>query len=379
RRQLGAGLTLEELELILHPMVEDAYEPTGSMGDDTPLAVLSDRYRGLHHYFRQSFSQVTNPPIDSLRESRVMTLRTRLGNLGNVLGEDSSQCDLLQLESPVLTSAEFLAMAAYMDRSACSVDCTFPADQGEAGLRQALERIRHEAEEGVRAGCTHVILSDEAQSLARAPIPMILATAGVHTHLVRQSLRTFTSLNVRAAECVDVHYFCVLIGVGATTVNAYLAEASIADRHRRGLYGELSLKAAVERYRKAVDKGLLKIMSKLGISVISSYRGGYNFEAIGLSRALVAEFFPGMPSRISGIGLSGISRKILALHETAWSGDALTLPVGGLYKHRRRGEAHGFEGNLIHTLQTAVGTDSYGIYRRYAEGVRKLPPISLRD
>jgi len=379
RRQLGAGLTLEELELILHPMVEDANEATGSMGDDAPLAVLSEQYRGLHHYFRQFFSQVTNPPIDSLRESRVMTLRTRLGNLGNVLDEDASQCDLLQLESPVLTSAEFLAMAAYMGRSACTVDCTFPVEQGEAGLRQALERIRHAAEEGVRAGCTHVILTDEAQGPGRAPIPMILATAGVHTHLVRQSLRTFTSINVRAAECVDVHCFCVLIGVGATTVNAYLAEASIAERHRRGLYGEVPLKTAVQRYRKAVDKGLLKIMSKLGISVISSYRGGYNFEAIGLSRALVAEFFPGMPSRISGIGLSGIARKVLALHATAWSEDAVTLPVGGLYKHRRRGEVHGFEGGLIHTLQTAVATDSYSIYRRYAEGVRNLPPISLRD
>ena len=379
RRQLGAGLTLEELELILHPMVEERNEPTGSMGDDAPLAVLSEHYRGLHHYFRQSFSQVTNPPIDSLRESRVMTLRTRLGNLGNVLDEDASQCDLLQLESPVLTTAEFLAMANYMGRSASAVDCTFPVAEGEAGLRRALERIRHEAEEGVRAGCTHVILSDEAQGPARIPIPMILATAGVHTHLVRQSLRTFTSLNVRAAECLDVHYFAVLIGVGATTINAYLAEASIAERHRRGLFGELSLQAAVQRYRQAVDKGLLKIMSKLGISVISSYRGGYNFEAIGLSRALVAEFFPGMPSRISGIGLSGIARKILAMHQTAWSAEVVTLPVGGLYKVRRRGEAHGFEAGLIHTLQTAVGTDSYNIYRRYAEGVRKLPPITLRD
>ncbi|MGH7119565.1 MAG: glutamate synthase large subunit, partial [Acetobacteraceae bacterium] len=379
RRQLAAGLTVEELELILNPMVEDATEPTGSMGDDTPLAVLSEHYRGLHHYFRQSFSQVTNPPIDSLREKRVMTLRTRLGNLGNVLAEDASQCDLLQLESPVLTTAEFLAMVAYMGRSACTVDCTFPAAKGEAGLYQALERIRHEAEEGVRAGCTHVVLTDESQGPERAPIPMILATAGVHTHLVRQSLRTFTSLNVRVAECLDVHCFGVLIGVGATTVNAYLAEASIAERHRRGLYGEMSLKGAVQRYRKAVDKGLLKIMSKLGISVISSYRGGYNFEAIGLSRALVAEFFPGMPSRISGIGLSGVARKALARHAAAWSRNVVSLPVGGFYKHRRRGETHGFEGGLIHMLQTAVGTDSYGLYRRYAEGVRRLAPISLRD
>ncbi len=297
RRQLAVGTTLEELEMILHPMVEDSQEAVGSMGDDTPVAVLSERYRGLHHYFRQAFAQVTNPPIDSLRETRVMTLKTRLGNLGNVLDEDASQCDLLQLDSPVLSTAEFAAMAATMGTTACHVDCSFPVADGEAGLRAGIERIRREAEEGVRAGCAHVILSDEKQGPDRAAIPMILATAAVHTHLVRQSLRTFTSLNVRCAECLDVHYFAVLIGVGATTVNAYLAQESIADRHRRGLFGSLSLKEAVQHYKKAVDKGLLKVMSKIGISTLSSYRGGYNFEAIGLSRALVGEFFPGMQSR----------------------------------------------------------------------------------
>ncbi len=379
RRQLAVGLTLEELELILHPMVEDAAEAVGSMGDDTPIAVLSEQYRGLHHYFRQAFAQVTNPPIDSLRETRVMSLKTRLGNLGNILEEDSSQFDLLQLDSPVLSNAEYAAMRATMGAAACEVDCTFPAADGESGLRAALERIRGEAEEGVRAGCTHVVLTDAGQDAERAPIPMILATGAVHTHLVRQSLRTFTSLNVRASECVDVHYFAVLIGVGATTVNAYLAQECIADRHRRGLFGTMTLKAAVQRYKKAVDKGLLKIMSKMGISVISSYRGGYNFEAIGLSRALVGEFFPGMQSRISGIGLSGIARKVLDLHSTAWRGDIAALPVGGLYKLRRRGETHAFDASMIHMLQAAVASDSYATYRRYADAVRKMPPIALRD
>ncbi|MBO0710020.1 MAG: glutamate synthase large subunit [Acetobacteraceae bacterium] len=379
RRQLAVGCTLEELEIILHPMVEEGQEAVGSMGDDTPIAVLSDAFRGLHHYFRQSFSQVTNPPIDSLRETRVMTLKTRLGNLGNVLDEDASQFELLQLESPVLSTAEFQAMTAFMGTAACIVECGFPAAEGEAGLRAGLERIRREAEEGVRAGCAHIILTDEHVGPERAQIPMILATAAVHTHLVRQSLRTFTSLNVRSAECMDVHYFAVLIGVGATTVNAYLAEESIADRHRRGLFGDLSLKNAVQQYKKAVDKGLLKIMSKMGISVISSYRGGYNFEAIGLSRALVAEFFPGMQSRISGIGLAGIARKVLELHARAWDADVVTLPVGGVYKLRRRGETHAFDGGLIHLLQAAVQSDSYASYRKYAEAVRRLPPVALRD
>jgi len=379
RRQLAVGTTLEELELILHPMVEDAQEAVGSMGDDTPLAVLSEKFRGLHHYFRQAFAQVTNPPIDSLRESAVMSLKTRLGNLGNVLDEDANQCDLLQLDSPVLSNAEFAAMRAFMGASACVVDCTVEVVDGEIDLQAAIRRIRSEAEEGVRAGCTHVVLTDEFQSIDRAAIPMILATGAVHTHLVRSSLRTFTSLNVRSGECMDVHNFAVLIGVGATTVNAYLAQESIADRHRRGLFGTLSLKECVQRYRKAVDKGLLKIMSKMGISVVSSYRGGYNFEAIGLSRALVAEFFPGMQSRISGIGLSGIARKLLELHKVAWSPEVVTLPVGGFYKMRRRGETHAFDASLMHTLQTAVATDSYETYQRYARGVRKLPPVALRD
>jgi glutamate synthase (NADPH/NADH) large chain len=379
RRQLSVGYTLEELESILHPMVEDANEAVGSMGDDTPIAVLSEQYRGLHHYFRQAFSQVTNPPIDSLRETRVMTLKTRLGNLGNILDEDPTQCDMLMLDSPVLSNAEFDAMRAYMGTTACVVDCTFPVAEGEAGLRRHIERIRREAEEGVRSGCAHVILTDEAQCAERAVIPMILSVGAVQTHLVKNGLRTFTSLNVRVAESLDVHYVAVLIGAGATTVNAYLAQESIADRHRRGLFGAMSLREAVGRYKKAVDKGLLKVMSKMGIGVLSSYRGGMNFEAIGLSRALVAEFFPGTPSRISGIGLSGIARRVLALHSKAWAEGAVTLPIGGLYKLRRRGEAHAFDGTLIHTLQSAVETESYQTFKRYSDAVRRLPPVALRD
>jgi len=379
RRQLAIGTTMEELETILQPMVEDGAEAVGSMGDDTPIAVLSHHYRGLHHYFRQMFSQVTNPPIDSLRETRAMSLKTRLGNLGNILDETPEQCDMLMLDSPVLSTAQFNAMRAHMGATACEVDCTFPVAEGEAGLRRAIERIRREAEEGVRSGSVHVILTDEHQGPTRAAIPMILAVGGVHTHLVKTSLRTFTSLNARVAECLDVHNFAVLIGAGATTINAYMAQESIADRHRRGLFGALSLTEAVAKYKKAIDKGLLKTMSKMGISVISSYRGGMNFEAIGLSRALVAEFFPGVPSRISGIGLSGISRRIVALHARAWDADVIALPVGGLHKLRRGAEAHAFDGPLIHTLQEAVAQDSYQMFKRYSEAVRRGPPVALRD
>jgi glutamate synthase (NADPH) large chain len=379
RRQVAFGWSLEDLELILQPMAEDGKEAVGSMGDDTPLAVLSEHYRGLHHFFRQNFSQVTNPPIDSLRERSVMTLRTRLGNLGNILDEDASQCRLLQLDTPVLSNAEFAAMRDYMGETAVEIDCTFDAAGGDGALREAIRRIQREAEDAVRGGCTHVTLSDAAVSVERAAMPMVLATGAVHSHLVRQQLRTFTSLNVRSGECLDVHYFAVLIGVGATTVNAYLAQETIADRHRRGLFGVAGVEAAIERYKRAVNDGLLKIMSKMGISVISSYRGAYNFEAVGLSRTLVAEFFPGMTSRISGIGLAGIQLKTLEMHRRGHAEDVIALPMGGFYRYRRGGELHAFEGTLVHTLQTAVATDSYGAYRRYSEGLRKLPPIHLRD
>jgi glutamate synthase (NADPH/NADH) large chain len=379
RRQVAVGWSLEDLELILHPMVEDAKEAVGSMGDDSPLAVLSSQYRGLHHYFRQDFSQVTNPPIDSLREKGVMSLRTRLGNLGNILDEEEGQCRLLQLDSPVLSNAEFDAMRRYLGDTAVEIDCTFATDGGQHALRDAIKRIQREAEDAVRGGCTHVILHDKQVGPKRAPIPMILAAGGVHTHLVRQQLRTFTSLNVRSGECLDVHYFAVLIGVGATTVNAYLAQEAIADRHRRGLFGNLSLADCVRRYKEAVDQGLLKVMSKMGIAIVSSYRGGYNFEALGLSRSLVGEFFPGMTSRISGIGLSGIQEKVLALHARAYDEDAVALPVGGFYRYRKGGETHGWEAGLIHTLQSAVAKDSYATFKKFSEGVRRLPPVSLRD
>ncbi len=378
-RQRFVGYTMEELEMILHPMVEDAKEVTGSMGDDTPLAVLSEHYRGLHHFFRQNFSQVTNPPIDSLREYRVMSLKTRLGNLGNVFDQSPDQTELLLLESPVLSNAEFAAMRRHMGKTAADIDATFSVDSPGDGLAAALERMRQEAEDAVRGGCTHIVLSDEKVGRVRASIPMILATAAVHNHLMRQSLRTYTSINVRSAECLDVHYFAVLIGVGATTVNAYLAQESIADRHARGLFAGLTLEDCLKRYKRAVDQGVLKIMSKMGISVVSSYRGGYNFEAVGLSRAMVAEYMPGMSSRISGIGLSGIERRVRALHEKALSQHPTVLPIGGLYKYRHSGETHGFEGTLIHLLQTAVATDSYKTYRKFSEGVSALPPINLRD
>ena len=379
RRQVAAGQTMEDMELILAPMVEDAKEAVGSMGDDAPLAVISDLPRNLSHFFRQNFSQVTNPPIDSLRETRVMSLKTRFSNLTNILDEGATQAGVMVLDSPVLSNRDWQRLKDHFGRQVAEIDCTFDIAGGPAALREAIARVRAEAETAVRQGKTQLFLTDEHQSAARAGIAMILATAGVHTHLVRKGLRTYASINVRAAEALDTHYFAVLIGVGATTVNAYLAQEAIADRHARGLFGGLTLDACVARYKKAVDDGLLKIMAKMGIAVISSYRGGYNFEAVGLSRALVHDFFPGMPAKISGEGFESLFVNAQMRHEKAWDEDVAALPVGGLYRWRAGGEAHAWNAHLIHLLQTAVSRDSYSDYVKFSRGVQALPPISLRD
>ncbi len=381
RRQMAAGYTIEDLEVVLHPMVEDGKEPVGSMGDDTPLAVLSEKYRPLSHYFRQNFSQVTNPPIDPLREERVMSLKTRFSNLGNVLVQDEKQTEVFVLESPVISTGMFARMKEHLEGRFYEIDCVFAVRHGgpqEGALQLAIERIRTEAEEAVLQGYSHLILTDERIASDLAAIPMILATGAVHSHLVRRGLRTYTSINVRSAECLDTHYFAVLIGVGATTVNAYMAQECLADRHARGLFGKQALGPCVKKYLDSVSDGLLKIMSKMGISVISSYRGAYNFEAVGLSRSMVADIFPGMPSRISGIGLSGIAKKVARLHARAFDEDAVALPIGGFYKARQSGETHANRADLIHLLQTAVTNESYSIYKRYSEGVKSLPAISLR-
>ncbi len=379
RRMITCGWSMEDLELILQPMAETGKEATGSMGDDTPIAVLSDSYRGMHHYFRQNFSQVTNPPIDSLRERNVMSLATRLGNLGNILEEDARQLQIVQLPSPILLDGDYRALRTYLGEAAVEIDCTFPIDSNSNALADAVHQVQAQAEDAVRGGAQHLILDDSGISETRAAIPMILAVGAVHTHLVRASLRTFSSLIARTSEAIDTHSFAVMIGVGTTAIVPYLAQEAIADRYRRKLLGDLTLDTALQNFKKSIEDGLLKIMSKMGISIVSSYRGGYNFEAIGLSRSLVAEFFPGLPSRISGVGLTGLHANVRQRHETAFDETVIALPVGGFYRYRRGGEAHAWEGNLIHTLQTAVASDSYAVYRRYTEQVAKLPPINLRD
>ncbi len=378
RRQIAAGYSIEEIEHILVPMAETGKESLASMGDDTPSAVLSKMYRPLSHYFRQNFSQVTNPPIDSLREFRVMSLKTRFGNLKNVLDDSSPQSEILVLESPFVANSQWDELKRHFDSELVEIDCSFNKNGSANALRQGLERIRAEAEDAVRSGFGHLVLTDHLSNSNKVAMPMILATSAVHSHLTSKGLRTFTSINVRSAECIDPHYFAVLVGAGATIVNAYLAEDSLADRIARGLMN-VKLNDAMAQYRKAVDQGLLKIMSKMGISVISSYRGGLNFEAVGLSRAMCAEYFPGLISRISGIGVSGVQKKSVEVHEIGWLGAAHFLPMGGFYKSRKSGETHAWEAQTMHMMQAACNRASYDIWKQYSARMQANPPIHLRD
>ncbi len=377
KRQYLSGLSVEDLELILHPMAEEGKEASGSMGDDTPVAVLSSHFRPVSHYFRQNFSQVTNPPIDSLRENKVMSLKTRFGNLGNILDFDNlTEDNIYVLDGPILTNSQFKKFKKFFAKQTKIIDCTFDIS---GSLKDRIETIREEAETAVREGSACLILSDKNVTNRNASIPSILTVGAVHSYLVKLGLRGYCSLNVECSDALDTHSFAILIGVGATTVNPYLSIDSIYQRFEKKLFGKSDFESCILKFKKSIDAGLLKIMSKMGISVISSYRGGCNFEAVGLSRAIVSDYFPGMSSRISGIGIAGIEKKIKELHSKFNAKNVYTLPIGGLYRYRKSGEDHQHQGKLIHLLQSAVGNGSYEQYKKYSSGIHNLPPINLRD
>ena len=380
RRQAAAGFSFEGIELVLEAMAEDGKEAVGSMGDDAPLAVLSETYRPLSHFFRQNFSQVTNPPIDPLREGRVMGLKTRFRNLGNILGRGQERSSVLVLDSPILTNGGYDRWRAHMGGAVKEIDCLLPLEgasgDGQA-LSQALDAVIAEAVAAISDGAAHLVLTDHRQDRARAALPMILVAGAVHSTLTREGLRNRCSINVRSAECFDAHYAAVLIGLGATTVNPYLAFDTVtSDRGERG--GEAWARERALRLKTALDGGLLKILSKMGISIISSYRGGCNFEVLGLSRALVEAYLPGVVSRISGIGLPGLEVRTVDLHRKAWRGEA-RLPIGGFYRQRSTGDRHAVSAASITELQAAVRNNDAEAWSRYRAAIAGQGPIHLRD
>jgi len=370
--QRAFGYTLEDLKVIVGPMASDGAEPVGSMGNDTPLAVLSDRPQLLANYFKQLFAQVTNPPLDAIREEIITSLVTTIGAEGNLLASAPEQCRLLRLETPVIDNDQ-CARIKSLDRpglAARTLSLLFPAGGGAAGARARLDALRAEAAAAIAAGVTVLVLSDRGVDRDHAALPALLATAAVHHHLVRAGTRTRCGIVVETGEAREVHHFSLLTGYGAGAVNPYLAFATIDQMQAEGmLAADVPREKLHARFVKAASKGLLKVMSKMGISTQQSYRGAQIFEAVGLAHDVVDDCFTGTPSRIGGIGFDGVAEEMLRRHEHAWPRthvpQALELDVGGRYQWRRKGEAHMLAPDVVASLQQATQIGSPEEFRRY--------------
>ncbi len=370
-------VSTEERDQVLRPLAESGNEAVGSMGDDTPMAVLSRRERSLYDYFRQKFAQVTNPPIDPLRETIVMSLETDLGGEKNIFHVGPEHADRVILTSPVLSQGKFNTLLA-LERPGFAlkdIDCTYnPEDKS---LRQAIEELVQLAEQSVREGSTILILSDRAVAKDRSPIHSMLATGAVHHHLIKVGLRCEANIIVESASARDSHQMACLLGFGATAIYPYLAYSVVEDLIRTGeVLGEPS--ACYKNYRKGVNKGLLKIMSKMGISAVSSYRGAQLFEAVGLAQEVVDLSFCGVTCRIQGSGFADLEREQKALSQAAWS-YRKTIEPGGLLKYVHGQEYHAFNPDVVITLQEAVANGDYAVYKRYAALVNERPVATLRD
>ena len=371
-RQLAFGWTQEDLKVILAPLARNAEEAIGSMGNDLALAVLSDQKPLLYSYFKQLFAQVTNPPIDSTRESIVMSVATSVGSEHNLLDETPEHAHQLVIGQPILRNAE-LESLRQVDSSifkAHTIDITWPVAEGPAGLERALERICAEADRVLRVGVNILILSDRRVSAGDAPIPALLAVSSVHHHLVREGTRLQAGLVVESGEPREVHHFATLIGYGAAAVNPYVMLESLDRLVDDGVL-ELTKDEAQTRAIKGIAKALLKTISKMGISTIPSYCGAQIFEAVGLSPELVDRHFTGTPSRIAGIGLDVLAREALDRHARAYPGDAGMLPLGGVYAWRVDGEHHQWNPETIALLQHAVRHGGHSTYEEYARTVNE--------
>jgi len=394
QKQIAAGYTSEELEMVIKPMAKSAYEGVGSMGDDTPLAVLSLQPRLLYSYFKQLFAQVTNPPIDPIREKVVMSLFTGLGWRRNLLGETPEHANLVMAKSPILLENELAALGGIPDHPVETIQTVWPLAEGEAGLEKAIDRICDEAEFRIRQGVRLLVLSDRAVDHENVGVPMLLATGAVHHRLIRKGLRMKASLICDTAEARDTHQIACLIGYGAGAVCPYLAyetcrelleKDKALDPAKRQFVG-VSYEKAVVNVRKALEDGLLKIMSKMGISVLSSYQGAQIFQAIGVGDAVIAKAFEGTPSGVSGVGFAEIARESLERHAKAYGAPVPTdkdgtplLADNGYYRFRRDGETHAVTPPVIKNFHTFVKSGNPADYKAYLEALKLNRPIALRD
>jgi len=375
--QKAFGYSTEDLEMIIAPMATEGKEPIGSMGTDVPLAVLSDQPQHLSNYFKQLFAQVTNPPIDPIRERLVMSLATFAGSNGNLLVEDPLDCHNVALKHPVLTNHE-LEKIRSIDTGifqAKTLQTYFRADGNPGSLQKGLDRLCRYAVDAVEDGFEVLILSDRAIDSDHAPIPSLLATSAVHHHLIRKGLRGQVGLVVEAGDVWEVHHFACLIGFGATAINPYLALSTIRDLRLTGkMQSDLEPDHLKKNYIKAVNDGLLKVFSKMGISTLQSYQGAQIFEIIGINKAVVDRYFTGAISRIEGMGMDEIAREILAKHSFSFSKKEIPvdrLSVGGLYHWKRKGEFHLFNPQTIHLLQYSTRMEDYHAFKKYSKLVNE--------
>ena len=374
--QQAFGYTHEDLKFLIRPMALNGAEALGSMGTDTPLAVLSDRSRLLYDYFKQLFAQVTNPPLDAIREELVTSLAKAVGPEGNILEPAADSCHLLTLPHPVIDN-DTLDRILHIEEAdphfrAHTVRCLFPAFSGGDGLERAIERIRKEVSAAIAEGANMLVLSDADSTEELAPIPMLLVTSAVHHHLIREKTRTQVGLIIETGEAREVHHFALLLGYGAAAINPYLAFDSIEQMVAAGELGDLNYDQAVRNYIKATGKGILKIMSKMGISTVASYTGAQIFEAIGLGRELVDEYFTGTVSRLGGVGLAEIAEESRRRHARAHPLRAeelahRDLDYGGEYQWRREGEYHLFNPKTVFKLQHATRSGRYDVFREYSD------------
>ncbi|MGI8927718.1 MAG: glutamate synthase large subunit [Tepidiformaceae bacterium] len=371
QRQMAFGYSLEDLKYIIGPMARNSEEAIGSMGTDTPLAVLSNRPQPLYNYFQQLFAQVTNPPLDAIREELVTSVKTVIGPEGNLLDPEPESCHLISLESPFLDNAQLAKMKTLRDHAlrATVLPMLFPTRAGPAGLKPAMDALFADADAAIAAGAKVLILSDRGVDAENAPIPSLLAVAGLHNHLVREKKRTRVGLVVETGDAREVHHFALLIGYGAGAINPYLALDTLERVRAEGLLdAAVSPEEASAHYLKAIKKGVVKVMSKTGISTIHSYRGAQIFEAIGLSEQFVDTYFTRTASRIGGIGIDEAAMEALAHHQRAFptrEGGLEELEWGGQYQWRRDGEYHLFNPETVFRLQHATRSGQYTIFRDY--------------